>query len=77
MLHVLSISFSMAYLFQLYLVNSISYEPPYSATFSSLLVFHPLWVVLSTLFSDTLSLCSSIIVDRPGITTLQNKEAVL
>jgi hypothetical protein len=40
-------------------VRSTGYEAPHYAIFSTLLSLHPSSILLSTLFSNTLSLCSS------------------
>jgi hypothetical protein len=62
-LHALPISFFLTWSFQLYLVKSTSYDAPSYAVFSNLLPFLPLLgpnILLSILFSNTLSLCSSL-----------------
>jgi hypothetical protein len=53
-LHALPISLSLTSPFKLYLEKSTSYEVPHYAVFSNLLS-----LLLNTLFSNTLSLCSS------------------
>jgi hypothetical protein len=62
MLHVLPISFSLTWSFQLYLSKSTSYEAAHYAVFfdpPSFHLFRPN-ILLSTLFSNTLNSCSFI-----------------
>ena len=63
-LHVPPISFSSIWSPEQYVMSSTHYEASHYAVFSSLLSFPPVRStnLLSTLFSNTLSICSSLIV---------------
>jgi hypothetical protein len=62
MLHALTTSSSLTWSFCLYLAKNTSHEAPHSAVFSNLTSLHLFGpnILLNTLFSNTLSLCSSL-----------------